>query len=219
MEANHVDPYAPPKAALTGTDNTTYLDQDGYAFNSELVANQHFKSPLICAKLGIPIPPESNLQPKNITITRVPRISKSIFAAITLVSFALLMVYCFFNRLSNIVPAIVFYLIATSIFKRLITKPYQIPFYLSVKYTRIRFRRNLTYTTIFLLLIAISTIGFVIDISEYTTLAIPAAILTLIIFKFKTTYFVVTQTKGEFHYIRGAHRNLLDALPYLPISP
>jgi hypothetical protein len=219
MEENHVDPYAPPKAALTGTDNTTYLKEDGYAFQNELVANQHFKSPLICAKFGIPIPPESNLKPKNITVTMVPRLSNSTMAMITLVSFLILIAYCFFTLASNIVPTVVIYLIAANIFRRLLSKPYKIPFYFSEHYTRIRKRRVFIFTSLFLVLIAIATTGLITRNHEYASLGFPAAIITLIVFKFKTAYFVVTQTKGEFHYIRGAHRDLIDALPYLPISP
>ncbi len=218
MEANHVDPYAPPKSALTGTDNTTYLNQDGYAFQDELVANQHFKSPLICAKLGTPIPPESRSARTGITVTRVPRLSKSIMSMINLVSFLSLIAYIGYMRNSNPMPAIVIYLIAANIFNRLLSKPYKISFYFSEHYTRIRKRRILIFTSIFLALIAIATTGLITRNYEYASLGFPAAILTLIIFKFKTTYFVVTQTKGEFHYIRGTHRNLLDALPHLPMS-
>jgi hypothetical protein len=85
--------------------------------------------------------------------------------------------------------------------------------------TRIRKRRIFIFTSLFLALIAIASTGIITRNYEYASLGFPAAIITLIVFKFKTAYFVVTQTKGEFHYIRGAHQSLLDALPYLPISP
>jgi len=219
MEPTDVDPYAPPKSALTGTDNTTYLDQDGYVFQNELVANQHFKSPLICAKLGIPIPPDSLSEPKKITVIRIPRIPKLLYAIINIVIYLFFFIFLFYSSSNSTFPYLIIYFVIARVIKRLITKPYKIPFYFSENYTRIRKRRVFIFTSLFLVLIAISTTGLITKNYQYASLGFPAAIITLIIFKFKTTYFIVTQTKGEFHYIRGVHRNLLDALPYLPISP
>ncbi|MEZ7955660.1 MAG: hypothetical protein QMC23_03440 [Rubritalea sp.] len=219
MEPTEVDPYATPKSALTGTDNTTYLKEDGYAFQNELVANQHFKSPLICAKFGIPIPPESNIEPKNITVTRTPVVSKLMINLASALCFFLLCLCYFYIDPSFIFPAVIIYLLVTRILRYFFTTRYKIPFYFSEHYTRIRKRRIFIFTSLFLALIAIASTGIITRNYEYASLGFPAAIITLIVFKFKTAYFVVTQTKGEFHYIRGAHQSLLDALPYLPISP
>jgi hypothetical protein len=219
MEPTEVDPYAPPKAALTGTDNTTYLKEDGYAFQNELVANQHFKSPLICAKLGIPIPLESNPEPKEITVIRAPSMSKSFTSGVTLFSFLLLILCIAYIDFDDAAVLVVGYIILTRILRRLFSRPYKIPFYFSEQYTRIRARRKLTFNIILLTFIALFLTGYFTENDTYIVLSLPAILITLVIYKFITTYFVVTQTKGEFHYIRGAHRDLLDALPYLPISP
>lgn len=218
MEANEIDPYAPPKSVATGTDNTTYLDQDGYAFNNELVANMHFKSPLICAKLGIPIPPETNPVAKEITIKRVPRFPPFIVNLTTLLSFCLLILCCFYMRPNNISAAIVLYIFAVSIINRLASKAYRIPFYFSQQYTHIRIRRHWIFLSIITGLIITFIAGISLQNQHYTILCLPALVITLFIYKFKSTLFIVTHTKGEFHYIRGVHSRLLESLPYLPIS-
>ena len=213
-----VNPYAPPKAALTGTDNTTYLEEDGYAFHNELIANQHFKSPLICAKLGIPIPPEINPQPKHIKVTKVPRIPKLALNIASLLSCVLLFLSFFFIDPNLIFAFIFLYLIVAAILKFILTKPYKIPFYFSEEYTRIRSNRILTFTFTFIILAIITTYRIIAHHPETLIFSILGSLLTLIIYKFKTTYFVVTQTKGEFYYIRGVHQGLLDAIPHLPLS-
>jgi len=221
MENTHVDPYAPPKSTLTQTNNTTnnttYLEHDGYTFQNELVANHHFKSPLICAKLGISIPPESNPQPKSITVKRIPKAPSFIPPLVTLVSFLLVVVYIAYMRVLNPMPIIVLYFIIAYIIKRLTTKPYTIPFYFSEKYTYNRSLWVKTLTIILLILTTFFIIGVRTEKLEYIQVTPPLAIIALMILKFKTAYFVVTQTKGEFHYIRGVHQGLLDALPHLPL--
>ncbi len=218
MEPPNVDPYAPPKSALTGTNNTTYLDQDGYAFQNELVANQHFKSPLICAKLGTPISAESNPEQKLITVKRIPRVSQFINYLISVLSFSVMMVIIVGIKPKLILPAALIYLFLAVIGRRITTQPYQIPFYLSEDYNLIRARRALILLTLLVVLLIICIFGIITNSDQYTFIPIPIAFIALVIYKYTTTYFVVTQTKGEFHYIRGVHRNLLNTLPYLPIS-
>ena len=219
MEPTVTDPYAPPKSTFTGTSNTTYLKEDGYAFQNELVANHHFKSPLICAKLGIHIPAESNPEAKEITVTRTSRFSISAISIFTLASFLLLIFGISYMDYFFAMPAIFIYILATRILRYLFSKPYQIPFYFSERYIRIRRRRVLILITVFSALLIFCVFGIITHNDQYTIIPIPLIFLALIIYKFKTTYFVVTQTKGEFHYIRGVHQNLLDELPHLPLSP
>jgi hypothetical protein len=218
MEPPTIDPYAPPKSTLTGTSNTTYLKEDGYAFQNELVANKHFKSPLICAKLGIHIPAESKPVPKQITVTRTPRISKFIASIFVFTGFILLIAYIAFMRISNPMPTIILYILLSYIIKRIFTKRYRIPFFFSDHYTRIRARRKLIFSLAFLTLFVIFLYGFNTQNESYILFSFFAFLLTLLFYKYKITLFVVTQTKGDYHYIRGVHQNLLDELPHLPLS-
>lgn len=213
-----INPYAPPKATPNSANTTTYLDQDGYTFQNELIANHHFKSPLICAKLGIPIPPETNPQPTLVTVTRTSKVPNFIINLVSLSSFILIIYYCSHLDPSYITPAIIAYIILARIIKRLATKPYKIPFYFSERYLSIRRNRIITFSAIALILPTIFTTGIITANPEYIGSSILAAIITFITFKFKMTKFIVTNTKGEFHYIRGIHQNLLDALPHLPLS-
>ncbi|MGJ8658060.1 MAG: hypothetical protein ACSHX6_16555 [Akkermansiaceae bacterium] len=219
QQPDPINPYAPPKAALDDSSNTTYLNEDGYAFQNELIANHHFKSPLICAKLGTPIPPETNPKPKKITIKRVPGPHTNTFNIFsTLGMLALIFWFIYTGDFNNVIPAIIIFAIAASPIKRQTTKPYQIPFYLSEKYTHIRKRRHLIFITILTLSLLTFITGLITQNPATIGPGILATAITLIIYKFKTTLFIVTQTKGEFHYIRGAHQNLLNALPHLPLS-
>lgn len=213
-----IDPYAPPKAIPNDANTTTYLKEDGYAFQNELVANHHFKSPLICAKLGIAIRSETTPQPKNITIKRISSIPKTITNVISVIS-TLIIILCFFYMSSeNIMPALVIYTIASSIFHRLTSKPYQIPFYFSEQYNHIHKRRIITLSIVAIIIASTFTIGIITNNSELYAFALLAAVSTLVFYKLRTTKFIVTQTKGEFYYIRGIHKGLLDALPHLPLS-
>ena len=46
----NIDPYTPPKSTVE--DYNHYLEENGYVYKNELVANELFKSPPICVKLG-----------------------------------------------------------------------------------------------------------------------------------------------------------------------
>ena len=213
-----IDPYAPPKAIPNDANTTTYLDQDGYTYQNELIANHHFQSPLICAKLGIPIPPETNPQTKHITVKRVLKIQSSTANLISLLSILPLIVFISYAWLDQIMLIIICYIIASSILTRLTTKPYKIPFYFSEQYTHIRKRRIITFSIIALIIIISFSIGVITNQLELCSFAVIAAMSTFIFFKLRSTKFIVTKTKGDFHYIRGVHRGLLNALPHLPLS-
>jgi len=69
-----IDPYAPPKTS--GENYLNSLDENGYAYKGKLVTNQSFVSPLICVKLGIPIPEsKARNQLKSISIKGACEIS------------------------------------------------------------------------------------------------------------------------------------------------
>jgi hypothetical protein len=218
MEENHVDPYAPPEAATSNTSNTTYLKEDGYAFQNELVANQYFKSPLICAKLGIPIPPESNPEPKEITVTRIAKSSGLITFLVFLITIITSVIYILASEIGAIFVMITAYIALSIVYRIFLSRPYNIPFYFSEQYTRIRKNRIFIFSIIFFILALLLVSGIASDHPELTVSCLFGNIITFILFRLKTGYFTVIQTKGDYHYIQGVHKNLLNALPQLPLS-
>ena len=210
-----VDPYAPPKSALTGNDSTTYLNEDGYVFRNQLVTNKHFQPPLICTKLGIPISPESEPQLKHITVKRILRIPQTLSHILTVIGSLAFICSLFYGK---ILPLVLIFIILNSLIRRLTSKPYKIPFYFSEQYKRIHKQRVITFSAIALIIIGFFITGIITETPQPIIFSILASIVTYLFFKFKMTKFVVTQTKGEFLYIRGAHPNLLNALPHLPLS-
>lgn len=213
-----IDPYAPPTSTPNQNSNTTYLTEDGYAFQNELIANQHFKSPLICAKLGIPIPPESNPLPLEIVVKRVPKFPGFLNYVVFFLSIPLF-IFAILTTNMPIFYSVIFAFILAKILNRLFfLKPYKIPFYFSELYTRRRANRKLIFITILLALAAILLLGILAENKLAFIFSTFAIIISSIIFSFKSTYFIVTETKGDYHYIRGVHKGLLKALPHLPLS-
>lgn len=218
MPSHTNNPYAPPETNSNPQPNTQYLEQDGYSHKGQLIANQHFKSPPICAKLGTPIPPETNTSKTEITVTRTTPLPRILAALASLAGFMLILLFCLYGTFYHITPKIVAYLLITKLIKHLCTKPYKIPFYLSPTYTRIRSRRIKTFAAIAIILTPLQIYAI---IQQSISISLPTliiAIITYALYTLKTTYFIVTQTIGEYHYITGVHPNLLQTLHPLPAT-
>lgn len=130
----------------------------------------------------------------------------------------LILLYCLNGSIYHITPKIATYLLITRLIKHLCTKPYKIPFYLSPTYTRIRSRRIKIFATIAIILTPLQIYAI---IQQSTSISLPIliiAIITFALYKLKTTYFIVTQTIGEYHYITGIHPHLLQTLHPLPAT-
>ncbi len=214
-ESPAINPYAPPKTDSKGGVNTRYLEHDGYSFGNELISNEHFISPLICAKLGIPINEEDSPKPIPITVMRKVR---PLYNIISLVTFVIICLCAFFAYGEFRILIILSVVIVTPVLKRLLSKPYKIPFYFSEHYIQLRRRRKIIFSSALGLFAIGIAYAFMMKHSEVASLCIPGFIITGIIFQFKISRFIVTQSKDEFHYIRGVHQNLLDALPPLPLA-
>jgi hypothetical protein len=213
-----IDPYAPPTSTPNEKSNTTYLKEDGYAFQNELIANHHFKSPLICAKLGIPIPPEFQPKPKEITVTRIAKSSGIITYLVFLITIITSVIYILASEIGAIFVMTTAYIALSIVYRIFLSRPYNIPFYFSEQYTRIRKNRIFIFSIIFIILSILLVLGIASDHPELIVSCLFGNIITFILFRFKTAYFVVTETKGDYHYIRGVHKNLLNSLPHLPLS-
>jgi len=208
-----IDPYAPPKTVANNSGIVSYLEHDGYSFENELVSNKHFRSPHICAKLGIDIDDKS-IEPVPVTVIRIPIFSKVFHMLITLSIFGLAILLFNFTKLNAFVIPIL--LVIHFTLKRILTKPYQIPFYFSEQYLALRKRRKILFSVAFILLFLTFIYGARTNEAEISGLCFVGMIITYIVLKFKMTQFVVTLSNSEFHYIRGVHKNLLAALPELP---
>lgn len=217
-ESPTINPYAPPKTESKGGVNTRYLEHDGYSSENELISNKHFKSPLICAKLGIPMNGEANPIPVPVTVMRKPTISKMLYSATPLIALVFLCLSSYYAAYEYKAIAIVIVLVIIPITQRLLSKPYKIPFYLSEQYLNLRKRRKKTFSIVAGLLTIGTAYGFAMDQGQVAALCLPGLIITGIIFQFRMSQFIVTKSSDEFHYIRGIHQNLLDALPTLPLA-
>jgi len=218
MAEDSTNPYAPPSAEISPDDKTAYLAEDGYAFQNELVANKYFKPPLICAKLGIPIPAENFPVTQEITIKRVSTIPPFIASIVSFISVVAIFIFIFRVGSNLNLGIFIIYIFLAKALSLLFSRPYKISFYFSESYKSRRRMRNLLFGISYLILVSLIILGIFTNNHSYIVISIPAIILTSMIYKFKMTYFIVTQTKGEFHYIRGVHQNLLNALPHLPLS-
>jgi len=222
MENKNENPYAPPKTMANDGENITYLEQDGYSAKDELVSNEHFKSPPICAKLGIAIN-ENEIKPTPVTIIRKLILPKFLFTCFTILLFLGLISFLSSYSDRNIPPtfalfAIVFIFTFVPALRYLLSRPYQISFYLSDQYLKLRKRRKILYTTALVTLLLFITYGVQTNKPVICGLSILGILIIYIISQFKMSKFTVTHSNDEFHYIRGVHQNLLDALPPLPLT-
>ena len=209
-EPNVSNPYATPKTSPEDK-NITYVEADGYAFGSELVANEYFKPPLICAKLGIPLEANKDHQAIPITI-----FSKSIIHPFlhTILNIALIIVILGCISIWGVNS--VFLLVILYGLNRLLKKPYKIPFYFSEKYLSNRRNKSYLFRTIITLCIVGIIYGINHDIVQACSLLV--LILILIIRYFSMQYFHHSKSKGDFHFVQGIHPNMLESAPTLPLS-
>ena len=212
------NPYAPPKAVSNGNEYITYLEHDGYSFGSDLVANQYFKSPPICVKLGIALDNDTEMQPSPVEVMRLP-MHRGLSTLIFLAFSTCLYLALYFAPIELKIILFLGTVIVFTVFKYLIRKPYQISFYFSDQYLRRKKRRDITFKVVFFLSSIAITSGYMTQSFEAVGMGIIGFIITYIIYIFKIKQFTVTLSKGEFHYVRGIHQNLLDSIPPLPLSP
>lgn len=211
-ESTNINPYATPKTAST-IDQATYLSEDGYAFKDELIANKHFKPPLICAKLGISLENEKSPQQTLLTVRRISSFSGPMDILVTsfCIFIGFIVTICTMNNI--LLGILAAYLLKNRVF----SKPYQIPFYFSEKYRHIRKK----HIIIDLSILTLFTIGFFYGLQgSYAIIFICVLgfIITLFFLKFHVKYFIFGKSSGDFLYLREAHPNFLKMLPILPIS-
>ena len=215
MENDTSNPYATPRTHANEGKDIIYVDVDGYTFGSALVANEDFKPPLICAKLGIPLEKGTNQQPIPITIFK-----RSIFppAVSWLYNILLLLAiaYCLTTWSFSLIDlAKVSIIIGLS---RLFKKPYQIPFHLSEQYLTARRNKSQLYLIGF----AFLGLGLVYGnfSQNYLILYCSALVLSLVcsIFYFSRSHFTLYKKAGDFYFIHDIHHKLLASLPKLEVA-
>ena len=215
-----VNPYAPPKSTTRDSvaAQTDSLTQDGYAFRNQLVTNDHFKPPLVCAKLGIPITPESNPQTKRVLIRHTsyaPNLVRVLAVILCLLTPSL---YLTFFTPSYPLATFIIYAVALKILHYRLKQPYRIPLYFSEKYTNLHKRRIITFSTIAAILTTLIILGIIKDRPDYISLNVFLGITTSIIYPSRKYKFKAIKAKGEYLFISGAHPKFLEALPHLPLT-
>ena len=213
-----INPYTTPINHPRSDKANKPLDQEGFAFHSELVANEHFESPLICAKLGIPISQNVNPQLIPVVVMSTSNLSKAWLTTITFISISLFII-CLSTIHSPwaILPATAPLLIGP-ILKYSTSKPYHMSFYFSAKYLK---RRKL-HVIIFAILCILFILGFFIfyKMGQHKIALISTGCLfvTMIIFQLIMKKIQVIQRKANYYFITGIHPTLLEALAPLPES-
>ncbi len=218
QESPEINPYTPP-TTFTEEPYTEHLEKNGYAHLNELLANDQFKSPLFCAKLGIPISPEEVQNLKATSVTRVNRFSLKITKIISILTLLTCGITYYFIRNTNV--PITFSLVPISC-QHLLHKDHKISFYFSDKYHQQRKRKiKLSAISLILLFIFVASISLTYD---YKLLHLGLIIPPFLLISSLAIYFVSSrrissQNKtGDYYHIKGLHTDFLKTLPAFPLA-
>ena len=211
-----INPYEPPKFVSTKGEPEYSLNKDSYDNGNELVTNEHFKSPLIYAMLGISVQHEEQPHTTKITIERKPFLPKVVYLLVISVLLGLLYLIISYRHSVYSIASSVAVLALIPLLIRLLTKPAQIIFYLSKEYLSKRKLRIIIFSSILILFIISGTLGLITGSQSLPIWSLFGLIIVASIFKLAMNTIVVIKSKNGYHYLHGTHKNLLENFPPLP---